>query len=323
MKFTNIVSIIILLLALASCASRSDSVSEQKRNKLVQENPVVQYIDLYSVDSVFLPLMPDTLTKFKSLKEATQYNLKLSKKLSDFIKNHFYTEEQNDDWIKIRQATSLFDDLQQYIVFKQLKCEPKSLNTINLLSFFSPLSQNNQLTERIEFYNSFPENLKNSEAGKNTWLAFNNYSFDKNIGSKIRQFENVSMSDSGGHHHIFKELFEPPKEYYLIIFGASWCGPCRLNEMQLKQWITKIDTNRLRIAGLSVDGKKKQWLKSLIEDKLPWQSYLLEGEMHNVIVTNLGFNSIPRNFLVSSDGKILVENTDIRKILEYLMKQNR
>ena len=40
--------------------------------------------------------------------------------------------------------------------------------------------------------------------------------------------------------------------------------------------------------------------------------------MNNEMIKALKFQGVPRNFLLDTDGKVLAENTDIRKILKRI-----
>lgn len=317
----NILLIFITFLIL-SCQNSSKKMAPVQKLAVTQENiatPLIDHFNLYEVDSVFFKFIPDTSFNFHSLKEASKYIFQKSRALYGFEKENF-PERKRDDKLKIQQAEIRFGENQEYLFFKVLKKEkPKTLNGMNLLGFFSPNSRNNQLKERIACYNTFPEYLKKSETGKKTLQKLTAYSFQNNAGLNLNNVHTIKIFDSSGNGFMFPGNFLK-KEYTIVIFGASWCAPCRLGELQLDEWSDKIDTSRIGIIGLSVDSKRKEWLNAIREDKVPWPCYLLDGAMANSLVKALKFQSIPRNFLVASSGKILLENVDIRKVLAWLME---
>lgn len=311
-----------ITLVILSCQNNSGKKTPVQKSATVQEKiavPLVAHFNLYEVDSVFFKFIPDTSLDFHSLKEASKYIQQKWRVLYGFEKENFPKLNRKNK-LKIQQAGILFDEKQEYILFKTLKKEePKTLNGINLLGFFSLNSRDNQLKERIAWYNTYPENLRKSEAGKKTLQKLTAYSFQNNVGLNINDLHPIKIFDSAGKGFLFPGNFLK-KEYTIVIFGASWCAPCRLGEWQLDEWLNKIDTSRIGIVGISVDSKRKEWLKALRDDGVWWSCYLLDGAMENSLVKTLNFQSIPRNFLIDSSGRILFENVDIRKVLGWLMK---
>lgn len=276
-------------------------------------------IPLYTIDTVFEKYMPDTGLKFNSPDELKKYWLKNYKNFKDFC-NRYSDERGNDDLsiLAVRQAEIHFADLDEFNYFKFYKTWKKDLQNMVSLSSFSPNSNIVSLEERINFFKAFPHEIQNSKTGKNTWARIREYSFDKNTGHSAHQYDSVKLIAYSNNKTFFKNIFHTSYNYYIILFGASWCGPCNEQELQLKYWINYLDTSRIKIIGLSVDDKINDWKKNLEKYNFPWSCYMLEGAMNNQMVKSLGIGSVPRVFLLDNSGKILFENTDIRKILLHL-----
>lgn len=95
-------------------------------------------------------------------------------------------------------------------------------------------------------------------------------------------------------------------KYVLIDFWASWCGPCRVENPNLVRTYDRFK-DRLTILGVSLDQKKDPWLKAIQDDRLSWlQVSDLKG-WGNVVALQYGVRSIPANFLLDPDGKIIAK----------------
>lgn len=278
---------------------------------------------LYAIDSSYLPYLPDTLLKFNSLDSLRSYWMKTRSNLNAFRETKQQTVTDKEPFILAdRSASILFDDLMEVLYFRTISRVEKNNRSMGLLSFFSPYSNCISMQERIRLFNSFPENIRSNEIGRKTWSDIQQYSFDKNIGTDFNTFNNIKIRDSNLAETTIGQAFMPLHKYSVIVFGASWCSPCRLEEKQLKHWQPLIDTTLVKIIGLSIDTDEEKWKRYLNEDKLPWDGYLLSGAMNNKMIQQLQFEGVPMNFLINAEGRVLAQNTDIRKILRKIPELN-
>lgn len=313
--------IIVLSLTFSmGCKSNSQFDNQEKLDTAgILEYNLKKRIPLYSVDTNFLPYLPDTSLRFNNPEELKQYFFITLRKFKDFCSRVKDTSRNKDSAIlSTRQAEILYQDLTEVNYMKFYKKWKKDNLNMSMLSSFSPTSRIISLDERIDFFKTFPEEIQKNEVGRKTWTRFQEYSFDKNIGLNIHEFDNFKIITPLNDIMTFKNIFQKKYKYYVMVFGASWCLPCRLEEKQLKYWNYAIDTSQIKIIGLSIDRDHVKWEKYLKEEELPWECFLINGEMDNPMITKLGFQGIPRNFLLDSTGKILAENTDIRKILKAI-----
>jgi thiol-disulfide isomerase/thioredoxin len=320
MKFKYLLFFAICILIFVGCRSQPNKDSEKnlsdQKHVQVEKDDVIY---LYSVDSAFLPYMPDTNTVFNSAESRRNYFLQTLKKYRDFRKTYNPSGKTNDEVaLAKRNADIMFDDYMDLLNFKYAKEGHKNKETMALLSLYSPYSNSSDLQERVDLINSYPEEIKTGSIGKKTMAALDEYSGKKNIGLDFHIFSSVNIVDTNSKITFLEKIFIPQKKYHIIIFGASWCLPCKLEELQLKYWIQKIDTFQTGITAFSIDKSFDSWEKYIRSNHFQWPSFLLKGDMNNMMIKRLNFAGIPRNFLLNEKGVILFENTDLRKILKEI-----
>jgi peroxiredoxin len=99
-------------------------------------------------------------------------------------------------------------------------------------------------------------------------------------------------------------------KYLLLDFWASWCGPCRAENPNVVKAYQKYHDRGFTILGVSLDqpGKKEAWLKAIHQDGLTWTHVSDLQFWNNAVAKMYGIRSIPQNFLLDKDGKIIATN---------------
>jgi thiol-disulfide isomerase/thioredoxin len=98
-------------------------------------------------------------------------------------------------------------------------------------------------------------------------------------------------------------------KYVLLDFWASWCGPCRLENPTVVGAYAKYHSKGFAILSVSLDkaGDKEKGLKAIHADKLVWTHVSDLQFWNNAVAVKYGVQSIPQNFLIDPQGKIIAK----------------
>ncbi len=137
-----------------------------------------------------------------------------------------------------------------------------------------------------------------------------------------KQAPDFTLEDVDGNPVKLSEVY-PKYKITMIDFWASWCSPCRRFNPTLTKIYAKYKDKGFGILGVSLDRDKDAWIKAIADDKLVWQhvSDIKGWECAAAQLYNI--HSIPNNYLVDSEGKILAGNDhdlDLEKFLEENLK---
>lgn len=185
---------------------------------------------------------------------------------------------------------------QQLDYYVQLCCEnPNSRYLISSLSNFLNYYEDKSDVKKI--YDSFSEENQKTYFGKK---------IKKHISSF--NFKNEELLTPQGDRELIRQ---DTTKYALIVFSASWCGPCHKKIPLLKE-IYNNTSDELEIVYLSMDEDttKPEWIKLMTKEEIPWRSLFLDTEAKRIREEYI-ISTIPYALLVSPEG--VAEGFEIRE----------
>jgi peroxiredoxin len=150
-------------------------------------------------------------------------------------------------------------------------------------------------------FNKLAANVQNSQIGTSLkqYIEYNKVGI---VGSNALE---LSLPDTNG-QTISLSSFKG--KYVLLDFWASWCKPCRMENPNVVKAYNKFNTKNFTIVGVSLDKDKQPWLDAIKSDKLTWTHISDLQFWNSVAAQTYHVNSIPQNFLIDPNGKIIARN---------------
>ena len=91
----------------------------------------------------------------------------------------------------------------------------------------------------------------------------------------------------------------------LIDFWASWCGPCRKENPNVKKIYEKYKDQGFEIYAVSLDNNEAQWKGAIAKDGLAWKHVSELLGWKGAVSRAYGVGSIPQTFLLDKEGRIV------------------
>ncbi|MDH7460046.1 TlpA disulfide reductase family protein [Chitinophagaceae bacterium 26-R-25] len=144
---------------------------------------------------------------------------------------------------------------------------------------------------------AFSSDLRNSNTGKKFETYFSFLAQPDN--NKTPQ---LFLPDETGKKHLVIESDTPCQ---LLVFWASWCGPCRREIPDLKNIYIKYKQKGLSITSISVDRNKNDWMTALAQEKMPWKQLLVDESARMEVDMKYNIVAVPSLFLIDKNQKII------------------
>jgi peroxiredoxin len=251
---------------------------------------------------------------------------------ADSLEKSVVIGSESHDLYKVFQSTDemynkKMEDL--YTQYMQARQDNDSVKAAGMESGFDAIEKE-QMSNTKNFI------LKNGKSVVAAYLALSNaYAFDlkelqeinkafdpsissSNYVKKLKEREETlvkvqpgnvapdfSMNDTTGAAFILSSL---KGQYVLVDFWASWCRPCRAENPNVVAAFKEYQAKGFTILGVSLDNDRNNWIEAIKKDGLTWNHVSDLKRWANSAAKLYGVMSIPSNFLLDKEGKILAHD---------------
>jgi len=203
-----------------------------------------------------------------------------------------------EEQVILESAIAKLADSQMVRVEGYIKEHPGTHLSMTLVREIATMGSYDQVNR---IFGTLDLSLQNSEAGKHVANRLKLLRRSE-LGMEILNF---TQNDIMGKPVKITDL---RGKYVLIDFWASWCGPCRAENPNLKNAFNRYKNKDFTILGISLDEKEDNWKRAVKEDQLPWIQISEVNGLKNTVASYYGIVGIPSTLLIDPQGKIIARN---------------
>ncbi len=252
----------------------------------------------------------------KAASAANQHNsYKLATLNDDQLSNNVVVGAQQIVKDIVNEYQTNYNETDSYINSRLLESFKENKHDIAVMMFLDmfPREQNTALHEEVitALHETFPEH----PIVKERWNLMNSPAYKTTVGALAPE---LAFKDPDGN---IRKLSDLRGKVVLIDFWASWCGPCRRENPNVRRIYSLYHDKGFEIYSVSLDRDAASWKRAIVDDKLVWPNHVSDlKQWQSEGAAIYGVRSIPATFLLDREGRIVAR--DLRgESLEKAVKQ--
>ncbi|NPA47007.1 MAG: TlpA family protein disulfide reductase [Chlorobi bacterium] len=173
--------------------------------------------------------------------------------------------------------------------------------------------QNMDYQKLSEIYGTYPQNVKNTDAGKFLTYRLNEAGIGQ-VGTKAPNF--TAPGPDGNPISLFSVM----GKVTIVDFWASWCKPCRKNNPEMVRLYRKYHPQGLHIIGVSLDQNRQAWLQAVKDDGLEWYQVSHLKGWQEPVARQYRIRFIPQTLVLDKTGRIRAKNLHGKALEDIIIK---
>ncbi len=160
----------------------------------------------------------------------------------------------------------------------------------------------------------FPSHVQVQKLKKETLEFLKIFEEEYNVGDELPSIELPDVNDNRFSTSLLKG------KYVLMDFWATWCDPCLKYDRYKKQLRSRFPPDKLEMVSIALEPEKEMWKNYVQKNQLDWYQLVDEQVWHGEVTRLFRIDSIPFNFILAPNGKILYKAVKPDSLLPVLQK---